>query len=260
MSDPLFFVDVVFTEQPAALESVGLSFPDAILTQTNLTGVVSAIANDPDTDVGTWLTAASATAATDLRVSFPTPAANPYLAQNFRYLLRKTAGTPDPTVTAELRQANVLRKTIATGTAVTSTTGQVIQGDWSSTDLIGTVDGSDVELRLVSVPGQSSAPGALPAMNATAGTLSSSATLAGTRSLTIPTHTSGDLLVLVVGMFNTNLNQSFTSIGTAGWTQAGGVGWEYGVGTSAAVGFGWKIGNGLETTVSVTGCWRNWHR
>lgn len=253
MADPLYFVDVIYSEQALGPESVGLLQPDAVLASTNLSNLTIAnIQDDPDSPDANWFTATSATAATDLRVSFSSPLADPYGAQNFRYLLRKTTGTSNPTINAELRQNNVLRRTVSTDIPITSTSGQVIQGDWVATDLVGTVDGSDVEVRIVSTPGQASSPGALPVMNATAGTLVSSATLTGSRNINIPTHVNGDLLVLVCGMFNTNLDQNFTSINTAGWTQAGGANNEYGTGTRAAVGFGWKIGNGSETAVNVT--------
>lgn len=140
--------------QMEALTQVNGMAPDAIAAATNLTGAVAAVQDDPDSPDGTWLTATSATAATDLRVSFATPA-GPLTVdaiQNFRYLVRKTTGAPDPTLTAELREANVLRKTFATATPISSTTGTVIQGDWTDADVVAT-SGADVELRLVSSPG-----------------------------------------------------------------------------------------------------------
>lgn len=45
--------------------------PDAVLTQTNLTGALSDIQDDPDTPDANWMTEAGALV---LRVSFPTPA------------------------------------------------------------------------------------------------------------------------------------------------------------------------------------------
>lgn len=44
--------------------------PDAVLTQTNLTGALSDIQDDPDTPDANWMTEAGALV---LRVSFPTP-------------------------------------------------------------------------------------------------------------------------------------------------------------------------------------------
>jgi len=47
--------------------------PDGALTQTNLTGALSVIQDDPDAPDANWMTSAGAVV---LRVSFPTPAAN----------------------------------------------------------------------------------------------------------------------------------------------------------------------------------------
>ena len=62
-------------------------FPDAILTQTNLTGAVTAIDEDPDAPDANWLTGAGAVT---LRVSFPTPTQNlqPTFSQEFRVRVR----------------------------------------------------------------------------------------------------------------------------------------------------------------------------
>ncbi|HEX5780734.1 MAG TPA: hypothetical protein VFX80_02370 [Solirubrobacteraceae bacterium] len=62
-------------------------FPDAILVQTNLTGAVTAIDEDPDSPDANWLTGGGGV---DLRVSFPTPAAPlaPGFQQEFRIRVR----------------------------------------------------------------------------------------------------------------------------------------------------------------------------
>lgn len=64
--------------------------PDASLTQTNLTGALSVIQDDPDTPDANWMTSAGAVV---LRVSFPSPAANLVagFAQEFRVRLRPGA-------------------------------------------------------------------------------------------------------------------------------------------------------------------------
>lgn len=69
---------------PAAAERLS---PDASLTQTNLTGALSVIQDDPDTPDANWMTSAGAVV---LRVSFPTPGANLVtgFAQEFRVRLR----------------------------------------------------------------------------------------------------------------------------------------------------------------------------
>ena len=93
--------------------------------------------------------------------------------------------------------------------------------------------------------------GALPAFNS-AGTVETSATLAGTFDVAIPAHANGDLLILQCLCRNTNNNGALTSINTAGWTQFGGAGNTYGGTQNARMGAGWKIGNGSETVVNVT--------
>lgn len=49
-------------------------YPDAVLTQTSLTGTVADIDEDPDSPDANWMNGVSATVSV-LRVSFPTPAA-----------------------------------------------------------------------------------------------------------------------------------------------------------------------------------------
>jgi hypothetical protein len=63
--------------------------PDAIITQTNLTGAVTDIDEDPDSPDANWLTASGKSV---LRTSFGTPADTPggVNAQNFRVLMRKS--------------------------------------------------------------------------------------------------------------------------------------------------------------------------
>jgi hypothetical protein len=57
----------------APLTSFGAIPPEAILASTNLSGIVANIRDDPDAPDASWLTASSATAATDVRVSFSSP-------------------------------------------------------------------------------------------------------------------------------------------------------------------------------------------
>jgi hypothetical protein len=138
-----------------ALEHVTASrlAPDAILTQTNLTGVLADITDDPDSADGNWLTADSNNADSDLAVSFPTPAGNPTTGaglQEFRVQYRVTANATSTTFNAYLRE-NGTR--INGGTAIdtwasTSTTGEVRGITWDAS-LLGTADGSLVEIEIV---------------------------------------------------------------------------------------------------------------
>lgn len=227
--------------------------PDTIAGNANLSNVaVANIQDDPDSPDGSWLTATSATTSTALRVTFPTPSGPPYGAQNFRLLLRKTTGATTPTVDVQLYQNGSLNSLLLDNTAITNTTGQVVQADWLASALTGTVNGSDVECRVESTVGANADTfGALPAYSAV-GTAFTSATMAGTNNVAIPAHASGDLLVLHVLTRNTNQDGVLASINTANWTQAGGAGTVYGGTQNARVGFGWKIGDGTETVVSIT--------
>ena len=68
--------------------------PDTLAVQTNLTGSVTDIDDDPDSPDGLWLTASGSSTA---RVTFPTPTGSPTVGaglQNFRVLLRKNATGP----------------------------------------------------------------------------------------------------------------------------------------------------------------------
>lgn len=127
--------------------------PDAIISSSGLdvSGGVGTIQDDPDSPDGNWFT----TTAQDgsLRVSFPTPSADPQTGagvQEFRVLLRKDAsGGGTPTYSAELRETGggTALQTLATNVSVTSTTGQVESLTWDASNL-GTADGSAVELVL----------------------------------------------------------------------------------------------------------------
>ncbi len=81
---------VTITEASAVVQANGERIaPDAILVQTAQSGAVSNIQDDPDSPDANWLTGTSATAA-ELRVSFPTPAANlkAGFTQEFRVRIR----------------------------------------------------------------------------------------------------------------------------------------------------------------------------
>lgn len=126
--------------------------PDAILAQTNLTGGVAAIQDDPDAPDGAWLTSSGTNIATAVRVSFPlplgplTPGAG---LQNFRVRWRKTNQASNPLGTIELFENGVLVSTLVSGVAVSSTTGVVQAATW---DGAGRNPGL-IECRVSGVPG-----------------------------------------------------------------------------------------------------------
>jgi len=128
--------------------------PDAILAQAGFTPACTLpnIDEDPDVDDGAWCTASSNNVNVAVRVSFPTPVAPPTNGvdlQNFRFLVRRTAGsgTVDPTARVELWENGALVRAGAENT-VTSDTGQVFQFTWDSAEL-ATNDGSLVECKIV---------------------------------------------------------------------------------------------------------------
>jgi YD repeat-containing protein len=127
---------------------------DAVVSSTNLSdATVAQLEDDPDDPAGTWATATTVDDV-ELRVAFPTPALAPGAGaglQEFRVLLRKdAAGGVDPTVDLELWEAGggSALATLASAVPVSSESGQVVSVTWDAA-LLGTADGSVVELRIV---------------------------------------------------------------------------------------------------------------
>lgn len=125
--------------------------PDAILAQTDLSGAVTDIDDDPDAADGLWLTATNNNVNVDVRVSFPTPTGNPTVGadlQEFRAQVREfdTGQTGTPTARIELWENGSL---VRAGTDVNVIgTNQVISFTWNANEL-GTADGSLVECKVV---------------------------------------------------------------------------------------------------------------
>jgi hypothetical protein len=123
--------------------------PDALLVQTNLSGALADIDEDPDTPDGAWLTAISNNADSICVVSFPTPTGNPTVGaglQEFKFWVRNTANNTAVTWDIYLRESGTRLNggaAIATGT-ITSTTGQLKTATWNAS-LLGTANGSLVE-------------------------------------------------------------------------------------------------------------------
>ena len=121
--------------------------PDELLVQTNLSGALSAIQDDPDNPDANWLTYITNNVDTVCRVSFPTPTGNPTVGvdlQEFKIWVRKQPGTGTPTVRIELYENGVSKATILANTSVTNANGQLFSGTWNA-NLLGTADGSLVE-------------------------------------------------------------------------------------------------------------------
>ena len=125
--------------------------PDALITQTNLSGVVNAIQDDPNSPDSNWLVPIDNGAATICRVSFPTPTGNPTQGaglQQFQiWVKRVSTGNPKtPTVRIELRETGggAALATPLANTNVTDDSGILLSGTWDA-NLLATADGSAVE-------------------------------------------------------------------------------------------------------------------
>lgn len=134
--------------------------PDALTTQTNLTGSLANIQDDPDAPDGNWLVATSNNVTVTAHVTFPNPpgALTPGAGlQEFRALVRKTgtSGTGTPTAQIHLYENGALISS-GTNTNVTSTVGQVLSYTWDGTGrnpaniecrVVGTLSGGGVTVR-----------------------------------------------------------------------------------------------------------------
>lgn len=122
--------------------------PDELLVQTNLTGTLSDIQDDPNSPDGNWLTYIANNVDTVCRVSFPTPTGNPTQGadlQEFKIWVRKQPGTGTPTVTISLYENGNLVTELMAATNVTNSSGEIFSVTWNA-NLLGTADGSLVEL------------------------------------------------------------------------------------------------------------------
>ena len=119
--------------------------PDAITTQTNLTGVVGNIQDDPDSPDGNWLTVSDETQDTVLLATFPTPELTLYSTQTFKVLLRKTVGDNNPTATIQLYENGGLVRA-GSPISITSLTGQVETFEWDASEVSNP---ANVEIRIV---------------------------------------------------------------------------------------------------------------
>lgn len=123
--------------------------PDAILVQTNLTGSLTDIQDDPDSPDANWLAATSNTSTATLRVSFPTPPANLVTGaglQEFKVWVMRSlsSSSANPSATISLYEGGTL-KTSGSATAVNSSTGMLLTYSWDAASL-SAVTGANVEM------------------------------------------------------------------------------------------------------------------
>ena len=124
--------------------------PDAILVQTNLTGAVTDIDEDPDSPDGNWLTTPGGSNI-ELVTTFGTPTGNPTAGaglQEFKAWVRRTNNSARvPTMIFEVYDDGSLHATLETDVDVSSTSGEMHSGTWDASGL-SSADGSTVELRI----------------------------------------------------------------------------------------------------------------
>jgi len=121
--------------------------PDAIILQTNLSGAIGLIQDDPDSPDANWWTAAVNNVDTVAHVSFPTPTGSPTTGaglQEFKIWVKKWDGTGTPTVRIDLYENGSLVSEIMAASSVTNTSGELFSATWNA-NLLGTADGSLVE-------------------------------------------------------------------------------------------------------------------
>lgn len=127
--------------------------PDTLITQTNLSGSITDIDDDPDSPDGNWLTADDDEIDTDARVGFATPASAPLVGkglQEFKVQVRKTStatGNRHPTLTVYLYDNGTVIRNLGSET-VQSTGSQVFSFFWDGIEAASQPDGSVIEVVL----------------------------------------------------------------------------------------------------------------
>lgn len=226
--------------------------PDAIAASANLTGSVAFVQNAVDNaGDATWLTATSPAAAITARFTFPSPVGIPSGQQMFRYRVRKTSGSPTPTIVTELLQAGVTRRQLSSQVNITSLSGQIVSDVWDSSDLVSVVDGSDVEWRITSTPGYSQQSiGAMPAYAGT-GPAYASATFGSTNSVSMPAVVDAGDLLICQALCSSSIYDGSATMSASGWHAFSGN--SYGGTNRARQALFWKIADGSEDggTVNV---------
>jgi hypothetical protein len=110
--------------------------PDTLAVQTNLTGSVTDIDDDPDSPDANWLTASGSSTC---RTTFSTPTGNPNTGaglQNFRVLLRKNATGPAGGTANESLYPDVLEASSGVTGAVTDIDEDPDTKSWTAADPI----------------------------------------------------------------------------------------------------------------------------
>ena len=126
--------------------------PDVLIAQTNLSGSVTDIDDDPDSPDGLWLSTSSNNADSIARVSFPSPTGNLTSGaglQEFRSFVRVTANASNVNFDLYLYENGAVLNGGAPIGSITSnsTAGQLLTGTWDAS-LLSDQSGVNVEARV----------------------------------------------------------------------------------------------------------------
>lgn len=110
--------------------------PDAIAEQTNLTGVIGDIQDDPDVPDGNWWAASDHGADTVAHLGFPTPTGNPTPGANLQefrvYARRSRSKNNKPSIEIKVMEGGIEKATSGL-LLVNSLTGEVFSFTWDIT-------------------------------------------------------------------------------------------------------------------------------
>lgn len=132
--------------------------PDVLIVQTNLSGTVADIDEDPDSPDANWLVATDGTQNTICRVSFPTPTGNPTVGtglQEFKLWLRSTSmsGGKDTSFDVVLYENGGSVSTLISGQALAAGGTTVLVTPTWNASLLSNIDGSGVECYVIGYSG-----------------------------------------------------------------------------------------------------------
>lgn len=131
--------------------------PDAIVAQTNLTGTVADIQDDPDNPDESWLLATTS-GGTLLQASFPTPANNLTGTQEFKCYVRKNATLQnDVSFTISVAENGSTRGTSSTFTLTDTESPSLVSFQWNSA-LLTSLAGETVEIIVSQTGGDGGGP------------------------------------------------------------------------------------------------------
>lgn len=141
-------------------------YPDLLITQTNLTGTVANIDDDPDSPDGNWLVPTSNSGNTVCEVSFPDASGDlntGTASQQFRIQVGAYGNSVSPdAVSVDLYEGTTLRANLYSVTntdfATAASGGQVLVLDWDAASLSSQAGTTDVRVRITTTADTSPPP------------------------------------------------------------------------------------------------------